>query len=978
MFEDTGQPRLFALPPGAAFPEAVAAGLRERLRAAPPEAMARVELFVNTRHMRERLRGAFAARGALLLPRIRLVTELATDEPVAELPLPVPPLRRRLELTQLVAGLLEREPDLAPRSAIYDMADSLAALMDEMQGEGVGPDVLEELDVSEHSRHWARSLAFLRLVERYFGPAAAEAPDIEARQRLVVEHLAARWAARPPAHPVIVAGSTGSRGATAQLMEAVARLPQGALILPGFDFDMPAGVWAGMDDALSAEDHPQYRFRALLDRLEAEACAVRPWHDAPAPAPARNRVISLALRPAPVTDQWREEGRAMRDLEAAMAGASLIEAPSPRAEAQAIALCLRNAAADGRRAALVTPDRILSRQVTAALDRWGIVPDDSAGRPLALSAPGRLLRHVAGLFGQRLSAAALIVLLKHPLTHSGAERGEHLRHTRDLELALRRDGPPYVGPDDLTSWARERGGAGAEDWAAWLGARIEGLDAVGPRPLERHARAHLALAEALAAGTDSGTGSGGLWAEAAGEQARAAMEELAREAEHGGVLPPADYADLFAAVLQRHDIREAVRAHPHVMIRGTREAREQGADLVILAGLNEGVWPRTPEPDPWLNRQMRHAAGLRLPERQIGLSAHDFQQAAGAGEVVLSRAVRDGEAETVPARWLNRLVNLLGGLAPQGGAAALEAMRARGRRWLDDAAAIEADYTPRPAAPRPAPRPPVRARPRELPVTAISRLIRDPYAIYARYVLRLRPLDALHKGPDALLRGEVLHKVFEHFMRDGGADAPDPRAALMATGDSVLAERVPWPMARAVWRARLGRVAGWFLAREAERATRPVLLETPGKVPVEGLDFTLTARPDRIDADAAGNLVIFDYKTGKPPSEKVQEHFDRQLPLEAAMAARGAFPRLGPRRVVGICHIGLGAKPQEAFREMTPETCAQSWAELATLITNYMRREQGYAARRAVAAARYTGDYDHLARYGEWDTSTPPAPEDVG
>ena len=140
---------------------------------------------------------------------------------------------------------------------------------------------------------------------------------------------------------------------------------------------------------------------------------------------------------------FRSNGPKLGDLAAATKDMTLIEAASPRAEALAIALILRKAAEDGRTAALITPDRGLTRQVAAALDRWRILPDDSAGRPLALSAPGRFLRHVAGLFGQRLTAEALLTLLKHPLTATGADRGLHLKLTRDLELTCAEMASPF-------------------------------------------------------------------------------------------------------------------------------------------------------------------------------------------------------------------------------------------------------------------------------------------------------------------------------------------------------------------------------------------------------------------------------------------------------------------------------------------------------------------------------------------------------
>lgn len=973
-------PRVFALPPGADFARHLAEGLIARTTDQPPEALARVEVLVNTRRMQRRLSALLAESGARLLPRVRLVTDLGRDGRVQGLPPPVPALRRRLELAQLVARLLDASPDLAPRAAIHDLADSLARLMAEMQGEDVSPEALAQLDLADHARHWERSLAFIRLVARWFGPDAP--PDAEARQRWVADHLIAAWQAVPPAHPILIAGSTGSRGTTARLMKAVARLPQGALVLPGFDFDMPAHGWAALDEAPSPEDHPQYRFLRLMNALDIAPQDIRPWvgdnGGCTAPAPARNKLISLALRPAPVTDQWRAEGALLGDLGTATGDVALIEAPAPRAEALAIALILRGAAEDGKRAALITPDRMLTRQVTAALDRWGILPDDSAGRPLALSAPGRFLRHVAALFGQRLTAEALVTLLKHPLAHSGPGRGRHLLLTRTLERHLRRYGPPFPDGVALRAWSAGEKAEGVAAWADWLARLLEGLEAADDSPLTDHVARHIALAEALAAGPD-GAPAGTLWEEAAGEEARRLVDELCAEASHGGLLSPADYAALFTGLMQAREVREPVQAHPDIMIWGTLEARVQGADLVILGGLNEGIWPESPAPDPWLNRSMRAQAGLLLPERQIGLAAHDFQQAAGAPRVVLSRARRDADAETVPARWMNRLTNLLGGLAAQGGPEALAAMRARGQIWLDRAAALDADFVPARPAPRPAPCPPVAARPRELPVTAITKLIRDPYHVYARHVLRLYPLDPLHKSPDMLLRGSVLHRVMEEFTKEGAKDGSDPRGRLLTLAARVLGEDVPWATARRLWHAHLDRAADAYLAWEEQHPGTPEQIEKKGSVPLTSLEFTLTAKPDRIDSLPDGRLHIVDYKTGKPPGEKQQRYFDKQLLLEAAMAERVGFAALGPREVAAITYVSLSPAHPKSEETILPPGLADSvWEELEALLAAYGRRDQGYAARRAVARANFPGDYDHLARFGEWQTSDTPVPIIVG
>jgi double-strand break repair protein AddB len=958
---------LFALPPGADFPAELVAGLLQRMAGQPPEALARVTLIVNTQRMRRRVTERFQTHGARLLPRILLVTEVAALAHLT-LPRPISPLRRRLQLSVLLDRLLATGTTHFPRTALYDLSDSLAALMEEMQGEGVTPNRIAALDVASHSAHWARMQAFLGIVSEVL---SGEAADAESVLRQAVTALGKNWAILPPPHPVILAGSTGSRGTTALLMQVLSGLANGAVVLPGFDFDVPQAVWDSMDDALTAEDHPQYRYRKLMDLLGCSRDDIRPWTMAQPPAPDRNRLISLSLRPAPITDQWLAEGPHLPDLLPATEGLTLLEAQSERTEALAIALVLREAAEDGTRAALITPDRNLTRRVTAALDRWGIRPDDSAGRPLALSAPGRLMRQVAALFGQKLTGDALLALLKHPLAFSGPGRGPHLILSREFELHLRRHGPAFPTAVSIIDWAAGQRLDRAADWARIVSGTLCGHETLGRLPLSEFVARHLALTEALARGFAE-TGAGELWEKAAGEAAAKALAELQAEADAGGEMSPLDYVGVFQGVLQRHEVRETESVHPGIMIWGTLESRVQGADLVILGGLNDGIWPAQPTPDPWLNRAMRKEAGLLLPERRIGLSAHDYQQAVAAKRVVLSRSKRGAEAETVPSRWLNRLVNLMAGLPERNGPRALELMRKRGDDWLGKAVAFDKASATPPAS-RPSPRPPVVTRPKRLSVTEIKTLIRDPYAIYARHVLKLKPLDPLRPEPDPRLRGVVLHEILEVYLRRGGGG----RDVLMSIADAVITEKVAWPLARTIWLTRIAKAADAFLAFTASTGGTPVLMEEKGAVQLPGLDFTLTGKPDRIDRLDDGRLLLIDYKTGEPPTPKQQVHFDKQLLLLAAMAEAGAFKDLDAEEVARVVYVGLKAQLKTQEITLQPGQLAEVWSEFARLIAAYARPSQGYTARRALESVREGTDYDHLSRFGEWDLTADPVPEDL-
>ncbi|MDU8910857.1 double-strand break repair protein AddB [Aestuariicoccus sp. MJ-SS9] len=966
MFEPSDKARVFALPPGVDFPQALVDGLRARLAGAPHEAMARVELIVNTRRMARRIEDIFHAGPPTLLPRIRLVTDLADPADPETPPPPVSDLRRRLELTDLVAKLIEAQPDLAPSAALFDLSDSLATLMDEMQIEGVLPEAIRTLDVSDESGHWLRALEFVKIAQSYFDGSTTH-PDSATVQRLATERRLALWAKAPPAHPVILAGSTGSRGTTLALMQAAARLPQGALVLPGFDFDMPARIWTSLTEALTGEDHPQFRFARLMRDLSLDPGDIGRWSGAEAPSPARNRLLSLALRPAPVTHQWLDEGPGLGPLSAGTETVSLIEAPSPRDEALAIALRLRQAAEDGQRAALITPDRMLTRQVSAALDRWNILPDDSAGIPAQLTPPGRFLRHVAALFGQELTAEALLTLLKHPLTHRGADRGQHLLNTRDLELHIRRKAWPYPKPDAIADWATARDQAA---WGQWIADSFCQPPVTGKRPLADWVAQHIARAEGIVAGSGSADASE-LWAENAGREVQKIVTELTQEAGFGTDLDARDYDALFAAILSRGEVRNPDTPHPDILIWGTLEARVMGADLLILGGLNEGSWPEAPAADPWLNRRMRDQAGLLLPERRIGLSAHDFQQAASAPEVWLTRAVKSDDAETVPSRWLNRLMNLMRGLPDQGGAEALEAMRARGDLWLRLAQELERPE-PALAATRPSPAPPAEARPRRMSVTEVKRLVRDPFAIYAKHVLRLRPLDPLQRPPDALLRGILVHRILDSFVRETVSDPAQLRPdALLTEARNVLGDpdTVPFPTIRHLWLARLARAAEWFVDTERTRQAlaTPAHFETSGKAVLPASGFTLTGTADRIDIDDRGGAYVYDYKTGPAPSEAQQRNFDKQLLLEAAMIEQGAFENLRPSHVERAVFVSVGASRAEVAAPLDESPPQQTWQEFEALVTAYLDPDQGFTARRAMFKDEDVSDYDHLARFGEWD-----------
>lgn len=995
--------------------------------AAPaPLDLPRATILLPTRRAARALNEAFlrhARDKALLLPVIRpiaadedeagLIGAMITgpDHAVATLPPAISGLERLVVLTRLVlawskaraqqqgAGTKEEEARLGtvttPAQAVR-LAAELARLMDAVETENVSLQGLSALVADDGlAAHWQLTLEFLAILTGFWPAHLAErgllSPMERRNRQLRVE--AERLQARPPSGPVIVAGVTGSIPAAAELMAAVTRLELGAIVLPALDLAADAATFA-----LVAEhpEHPQHGLARLLGALGVERQSVRELPERePRPVRAgRQAIVREAMRPAETTASWHLfAGSAdLVAVDAALAGLTVIEAPTADDEAEVAALVLREAVeTPGRTAALVTPDRVLARRAIVRLESMGLRVDDSAGRPLAKTMPGAFLDLVVSAAASAMAPVPTMALLKHPLTRLGLAAGPVRRAARALEIAAFR--APYLGRGlagiaaalaaaeaaDADGERRHRalGRMGAKDRAAVrdLAARLTAamtplttlFEDTGAHTLSALARAHIVAAEALAAvaaGEDSG-----LWRGEAGEAAGTLLAGLLDPALPELPLDARDYPEVIRGLLAAELVRPRVPAHPRVFVWGPMEARLLQPDVVILGGLNEGTWPAIADPGPWLNRAMRKTLGLPSPDEATGRAAHDFATLTGAPAVYLTRAKKVDGVPTVPSRWLMRLDSLLGGADRAAG------LRRGGMSWL--ALARRRDHAAaRAPAPRPAPRPPLALRPRRLSVSAVERWIANPYVIFAQHVLGLDAMPALGPAPDAALRGSIVHAVLARFAAMHPTALPaDTAGCLDGIAAEVMRELAAHPRIAAFWRPRLARFAAWFAETEpARRAgiTR-VHAEIDGRraFATAGSPFTLTARADRID-ERAGGIIITDYKTGSfPRAAAVLSGRSPQLPLEAAIAEDGGFDGLGAQKVAGLRYIRAGGGTP-AGEELTiagdrlAEGVGATLAGLLRLIARFDDPATPYLATQRSGFESAFDDYAHLARFAEW------------
>ena len=970
-------PRIWTIPAGVAFVDALAAGLLERTRGDPLRLAAITVLLPNRRAARS-LRDAFLRRSggaALLLPRMRPLGEVDEDELAtlgadldaddAEIPPAIRPLRRTLLLARLVlragGAVGVGRLDQAMR-----LASELARLIDEVQTAGLTFDNLAGLVPDAYAAHWRTTLRFLAIATDHWPRILAAEGRIDPadRRNRLLASLASRWRAAPPADPVIAAGSTGSIPATADLLAVIARMPTGEVVLPGLDQGADAATWDAIGDT-----HPQAGLKRLLDHLGLARADVRPWpvlFGVPSTElGTREALLGDALRPPETVAAWRD-GRKVDP--SATLNLLRVDCPSPQAEAGAIAARMRIVLdTPGLTAALVTRDRTLAERVSAELSRWGITVDDSAGRPLAVTPAGAFLRLTADLARTDAAPLAVLAAFKHPLAAGGLAPGAFRGRVRRLELTVlrgTRPGPGFSGlaraaPADLRGWLRDLAKAAAAFLRVTVRKRVKLADLV---------REHVRFAEWLAA-TDLEAGAERLWSQDSGVVAADLLAEAIEAADAAPNLAGADYATVLDILLSGAAVRPRYGAHPRLAIWGPLEARLQRADVMILGDLNEGSWPPEPTRDPWLSRPMRAAFGLPSRERRIGQAAHDFVQGAAAPEVMMTRAARVDGAPTVPARYLVRLETML------------KARESRYRldweadSWLTSRANLDRPSRITPM-PRPRPMPPLAARPRKLSVTQIEQWLRDPYAIYARWALGLARLEPLDPDPDAAECGTFVHQALDRFAKEFPDEMPkDAVAKLIAIGGEIARDALAHPVLRAFWWPRFERIAAWFVAEEAERrpGLRRSLTEVRGslEMPAPAGGFTVTAKADRVDVARDGTVTIIDYKTGRVPSQKdVRSGTAPQLPLEAAIAMGGGFAALEPCRVSTIAYWSLrGADPAGAITAMAtadgpgPEG---AMAGLADLVAAFDDPAMPYLACPRPDLLPAFNDFDHLERREEW------------
>ncbi|MBL4870623.1 MAG: double-strand break repair protein AddB [Robiginitomaculum sp.] len=991
-------PNIYTMPPSADFLGQLARGLTSALG----EDLHKSVILLPTRRAVRELESAFLKttkdERAMLLPLMRPLADMDINEPpfsmgTAELDIApaMEAARYRFELARFVARKMKVDGQTPDAAAALAMTEPLSQLLSDLAMEELGPDALSALDdkLETLPAHFQDAAEFIKIIATYWPAYLAEQGVTEpaARRVALLKACSALWRETPPEHPVIIAGSTGTMAATAQLIKTVYELPMGLVVLPGLDTHIDDHVW----DAIKIDDqHPQASLSHLLSVLNVNRRDVKNWPGITLSRSAkmRARILGESLIPANTTSDWPARIASVRAsdstgeaFKSGLEGLSLIEAKTEEEEASVLALIMREAleTAD-KTAVLITPDPSLARRVKAKLSRYGVNVDTSQGEPLEETSHGSFLSLCAHLAFDPFDPIAMSTLVGHSLF---ARKEDVQNYWYGFEKrALRGPRPSSFAAIEEKLKGKYQDGLAIYKY---IHKALVPLTEAAQQICTASdlAYIHTQIVEDLAGGVDK------IWQGEAGEKAAQILEALIA---HGELLPafepskqsgasPANgqgYLQLLGQMMRGRVVRPRYGMSERVQILGPLEARMIQADIILLGGLNEGIWPAPPSPHPMLSRDMRSQIGLTVPERRFGLAAHDFAQLAAKDNVVLSRALRTSDGPSIQSRWLWRLTTLIKGAALGSEGTLVETLQGNGEKYLNWARQLDAPRQKLNPASRPMPAPPLSSRwpsGRGLSVTQIQKWIRDPYSIYAKKILGLAPIDPLDQDMGGREYGKAIHKALEHIdgktaselaqcledelRRAGYKDHSFSRHKIRL--DNMANWLVDWAQSR--------REQGWSLAGIETKAG----IEVKDRLEMSdiGDTFTLTGVADRIEI-RGNEAAIIDYKTGTITGQKaIARGFDPQLPLLSVMLVSGCFKVKAEVSEMRYVKPNDRSPAKRDVRVKSKDYDAQRYQiealdALENLIDYFDTPDSVYASQPRALYVNPYGDYDHLARRAEW------------
>ena len=886
-----------------------------------PLSLAQTQVILPTRRSCLALKEAFFELNKnTLLPQMIPLYEI--DSPEESLP----PTVSKWERLFLLTKLCQAKPNLREITKAFQVAVSLAELLDLSYQYNVDLSKINELIPAESfAQHWQETVQFLDIIQDTWPKILKERNQIDAGDRL--QRIIYSFAKKISPNTVI-AGLTGDLPAVAELMRAILK-NNGEIFFDGVD-----KTFLEKTDKCEAV-HPQFLIHKTLKKLGIKATDIQMISG----KVSHEEFVEQAFR----QDTWEKSEIQEKDIQ----NISYIQCEGTEIEALTIALKLREVLeTPDKTGCLITPDRTLARRVICHMRRWGIELDDSAGLPLKHTPTGSFLLLINALAQKPDDAQNQLALYKHPLFADGKSIGNFHIEIKNAEKIARKKN------ERLNLTLSESGKT-----------FFDLIQTPQLLSLKDLLNKHITLAESWAK-TNTESGEERLWNNDFGKELFHLLHDISEYANILGEIDSSEYPAFFQSLISNVSGHKQYGTHPNLKILGPIEGRFHHSDVCILGGLNEQIFPPAADIGPWVNRPMRQKLGLPDGDSKITIMAHDFMHACCSPQVVLTRAVKVGGTPTVPSRFIERLQVLA------------EINGINLKTYQANLACLVDEPKQKDKIVRPAPCPPVEVRPTELSVSNIENLKRNPYAIYAKYILNLRPLNDLGNPNNAIIYGNVVHDVLSNYLKEN--PYADSKEKLMTSFKDKIKQTVLGKADQLFYVSQFEQIIPFFLTeqKELEKMRTKSVTEIEGKIVLDklGRPFTLTARADRIDITPNQGATIIDYKTGMPPTMKELSKGDApQLSLEALILSKGGFDEMSPQKINDLQYWHLGRHPKKISflkAKTAPNDfdsfLIQTEQGLSNLINIFEKQTTPYEVSPIAASKPKFNDYEHLSRQQEW------------
>lgn len=874
---------------------------------------------------------------SFILPRIVALGEttpeeliLMSSELVEELsllPAVIRPSRRRLLLATLIEKFRYSERGMGADLALK-WADKLTAILDEMRTHDVNLKTLKEIGpVSGHAEHWEKIHTFLSLVSNHWDSILEEEQAVESItwQKRILDAYAHFLKTQGTRKPIMIAGSLGTIPSTANLIQAISKLPNGVVVLPGLEK-------IKQKEPVSPR-HPQFFLFALLEKLDINPCHVEYLTD--------TQHFD--------TDTSCHKKSEFQGIEIQCENLSYMEASDQAEEARLVAISIRKALEEGKKKIVcVATDQALLKRINTELEVWDIVPLSPQSRSLIDTNLGSFLHLVTLGLSNPFPVVALASLCKHALSKKTEDWNLFERYIlrkwtgsyslQALDYAVQR----AENQMDLDTWNQ------VADFYNQLKKLL--MDRDGTHSLKYYLKKIDTFLRWLAEHDEPAESLFLILCPEEAESFQTLWEDLHKSGDLE-IVHPQNLSDVFFTLLQQ-PYQALVGGHTQeVLLLPPADARFIDADLKILAGLNEGVWPLEPPKDPFFTYNMRQSLKLPPLESKIGQSAHDFLSClCGPGDKLITRSLRIGGVPSIPSRFLSYL-HL--GLKRKG--LKLHSSNEL-KQWSRDLYLPPQKIT----LGIPAPCPPANLRPNRLSVTEIGLLLKDPYSIYAKHILKLTELNFFSNQHQYRSFGIFVHECLHEWNRDfNKTEAP----SFLNRAKFLFGLHFgSWEENRFWWEKFLN-LLKWVSLQSPWSNT---VTEIRGEIvlPIGDHLFTLFGKADRIDWNEQ-SLRIIDYKTGGVPSgSSVKSGESPQLLLEALIFYKNGFSGLPIAPLTSLEYWGVLTEEKVILKDDLNLFISNIEQRLQKLMTSFLNDSTPYLSYPKGKLSDYS--YDHLSRFQEW------------